>query len=253
MINGTWYKVCFRANTGHSSERAGLRFAATSVYWGAGGPGGILWLVATGPFSPVPGCDCEDEADHGEDEKHPLDEVLVGRQDVERLGGDGKDDAEHAPEPPTLQNPLSPNWCVSEIGNMPLCRGSFRPGPSPLATKRNVRCLPESPPQTAGAPASLPGRKQTYGRGLLFRGPFALAPAVQPIGVLGRGTRQVPGHNLGCEPQGQNQKTQAEQVRHARDCTRKHAASQDESLRRFQNPFPDRSRLQFCGAANRRG
>ncbi len=82
---------------------------------------------------------------------------------------------------------------------------------------------------------------QTYGRGLLVRVPFALAPAVQPIGVLGRGARQVPGHNLGCQPQGQNQKTQAIQIHHARDCTRKCAARQDETRQHFQDAFLDGS------------
>ncbi len=87
------------------------------------------------------------------------------------------------------------------------------------------------------AQTSESSQKQTYGRGLLVRIPFALAPAVQPIGVLGRGARQVPGHNLGCQPQGQNQKTQLQQVRHARDRTRKCAARQDETRQQFQDAF----------------
>ncbi len=87
------------------------------------------------------------------------------------------------------------------------------------------------------AGTSLVSQKETYGRGLLVRVPFAPAPAVQSIGVLGRGARQVPGHNLGCQPQGQNQKTQAIQVRHAHDCTRKCTARQDETRQHFQNAF----------------
>ncbi len=77
----------------------------------------------------------------------------------------------------------------------------------------------------------------TDGGGLLVRVPFTLAPAVQPIGVLGRGARQVLACDLGCQPQGQNQKTQAKQVRHARDCTRKCAARQDETRQHFQDAF----------------
>jgi len=61
-------------------------------------------------FLPVPGGNCEDEADYGEDEKHPLDEVLIGHQDVERLGGNGKDDAKRAQYPPTLQHPHLPSY-----------------------------------------------------------------------------------------------------------------------------------------------
>ena len=81
------------------------------------------------------------------------------------------------------------------------------------------------------------GREQTYGRGLLVRVPFAIAPAVQPIGVLGCRTPQVSGHNLGCQPQGQNQNTQAKQVHHGCDCTRKCAARQDEMRQHFQDAF----------------
>ena len=61
------------------------------------------------------------------------------------------------------------------------------------------------------------GESGRHGRGLLVWVPFSLAPAVQTIGVLGRWARQVPAHYLGCQPQGQNQKAQAKQVRHARD------------------------------------
>jgi hypothetical protein len=57
------------------------------------------------------------------------------------LGGDGKDDAEHAPEPPPLQHPLPPNAWVSEIWSILLCWGSFRPGLSPLAVKRQTHRL----------------------------------------------------------------------------------------------------------------
>ncbi len=43
------------------------------------------------------------------------------------------------------------------------------------------------------------------GRKLLVRVPFSLTPTIQPIGVHGRGARQVPAHDLGCQPQGQDQ------------------------------------------------
>ena len=54
------------------------------------------WLFAVGLFLPVPGGNGEDEADYAEDEKHPLDEELVGHYDVERLGDDARDDANGA-------------------------------------------------------------------------------------------------------------------------------------------------------------
>ena len=49
-----------------------------------------------GLFLPFPGGNCDDEADYGEDEKHPLDEEVLGHNDVERLGDDGRGEANGA-------------------------------------------------------------------------------------------------------------------------------------------------------------
>ncbi len=50
---------------------------------------------------------------------HKLDEVLFGHQEVVRLGDDGKDDAERAPDPLTLQRSPPPTSCVNEAGSIP--------------------------------------------------------------------------------------------------------------------------------------
>ena len=153
-------------------------------------------------------------------------------------GNNPERSSETATSSPMQQHPLPPHLGVNEVGGIPLYRAVVRAEPPRFLFPNlmSVVCLKAA---VKRQPCRL--RLQAGSRlnrcGLLFRWPFAIAPAVQPIGVLGRRARQIPVRYLGCQPQSHNQKTQAKQVRHAGDYTPNHAAGQDENLRHVQNPF----------------